>query len=81
MQPDLNALMHNAARLLAATVAKLPPDRAAMLEAALAGGAVPVVEIGPNPAAPAIRVLLVGPEGARHELAALSLREVPQCAH
>lgn len=81
MNSDINALIHAAARIIAATIKAMPPEEVATLDDAMAGGAWPTVEVMPWPGRTKVRIVLVEQEGARHELAVIPVREVRPCAH
>lgn len=81
MNADINTVIHAAARLISETVESMPLEAVAKLEAAMAGGAWPAVEVMPGPGRTKVRIVLVEQEGARHELAVIPVREVRRCAH
>ena len=81
MSANLTSLIHAAAQLIAETVDALPAEAVATLDAAIAGGAWPAMEVMPQPGRTRVRLLLIEQEGARRELAVIPVREVRRCGH
>ncbi|HRQ66879.1 MAG TPA: hypothetical protein PKZ76_18775 [Xanthomonadaceae bacterium] len=79
---DAAQLIQAAARLVSAAVDGADHVTLQAIEAALNGGAFPLVEVVPHPSAPTIRIWLAEYEGqARHLLATVPIRETRPCAH